>query len=97
MISQMLLPLRTSQHWLLNWQQVGPHLDLSYHADAFENRRLHASKVPARKMAWAECHAMGLGHCIHCSRKELSRSPYLPRFPWHIRGCYVTLFNAHNR
>ena len=70
----------------------------SPHADLFLCvRRLHPSKNFARQMARGECYIVGYGHCVHRRRNELSRSPCLPHFPRCVRGCYVTLFDAHNR
>ena len=59
--------------------------------------RLHPPKDPARKMAGDECHLVGYSHCIHRRREELPWSPCMPHPSRRVRGCYVTVFDAHNR
>jgi hypothetical protein len=60
-------------------------------------QRLYPPKGSAREMAWDKCHLVGYCHCVHCYRKKLSRSPCMPRSSWRVRGCYVTVLDAHNR
>jgi hypothetical protein len=67
------------------------------HTSMIPFQRLYTPKNSAGKMAWDQCHLVGYSHCVHRYRKKLSRSPYMPRPSWRVRGCYVTVLDAHNR